>query len=495
MSRILMRSGKSPLIPLTPEASLAAARYASFGTNSGNLLFSNSVARAISVPGTEVISDSFRSERAPDYAALAARINNEFDGFVIPLANAFRRDFVPFMNRLTDLISRLTIPVTVVGVGAQLTVDGDHFANSGDVDEATKRFVGTVLDRSATVGVRGELTLEYLKSLGFNDGKVDVIGCPSTYDLGRDFTIEKPEITLDRDSRVAFNTSRAARGAGAFIRKVASEFPRSEFVGQQQDELSTLLWGTSVPSNDPNLITSIDHPLIREDRVRFFVDPITWTQYLGEMDFSFGARIHGNVAAIMGGTPAYVLGWDSRTLELADYHGIPHRLVRDLSTVESAAEIYENLDYSEFNRKMPENFDRYTSFLEKNEIAHIYQPGNSNPEFDDQMASLNYPGPVHGPFSERSTEQIYDRLRWLRQGADAEDKRRNQGYTVPFMPPPAKKLAPAPNPDLEAQKRATTALQKELKSLRSQVQVLQEKPSLSRRILNRVKRIFRTGTN
>ena len=56
---------------------------------------------------------------------LFERANSEFDVFVVPMANAFRADFVDSLDRLTDFIERLTIPVVVVGVGAQSSTGYD----------------------------------------------------------------------------------------------------------------------------------------------------------------------------------------------------------------------------------------------------------------------------------------------------------------------------------------------------------------------------------
>jgi polysaccharide pyruvyl transferase WcaK-like protein len=75
---------------------------------------------------------------------------------------------------------------------------------------------------------------------------------------------------------------------------------------------------------------TLDHPLIRSDRVRFFLDPTTWFEHLAQYDFSFGTRIHGNIAALLAGTPALLLAHDSRTLELAEYHEIPHRTITSI---------------------------------------------------------------------------------------------------------------------------------------------------------------------
>jgi polysaccharide pyruvyl transferase WcaK-like protein len=48
-----------------------------------------------------------------------------------------------------------------------------------------------------------------------------------------------------------------------------------------------------------------------------------------ETDFVFGSRIHGSIAAVLSGTPSYLLAHDARTLELARYFDLPHRPMAD----------------------------------------------------------------------------------------------------------------------------------------------------------------------
>lgn len=52
-------------------------------------------------------------------------------------------------------------------------------SNSFPFDEDVKEFIKAVLDRSAKVGIRGEITASYLKRLGFRE-EIDftVMGCP-----------------------------------------------------------------------------------------------------------------------------------------------------------------------------------------------------------------------------------------------------------------------------------------------------------------------------
>lgn len=112
--------------------------------------------------------------------------------------------------------------------------------------------------------------------------------------------------------------------------------------------------------------------------MRFPLDPRTWVDFLRNQEFVFGTRIHGSVAGILAGTPTFLLTHDSRTLELAEYHKIPHAGFKELAKDIDAADLYERADYSDFEAHVPEVLARYSSFLEKNGLRHSFAPG-SNP--------------------------------------------------------------------------------------------------------------------
>ncbi len=116
MTRLLIRSGKDPFTPVVAESTLTQDV---FNSNSGNYLFQHSVWKALAVDGAELTSNGTLSERMPPEPGDETRINEEFDHFVIPLANAFRPEFASRLDRLSELLEGVTIPVTVVGIGAQ----------------------------------------------------------------------------------------------------------------------------------------------------------------------------------------------------------------------------------------------------------------------------------------------------------------------------------------------------------------------------------------
>ncbi|NLU78090.1 polysaccharide pyruvyl transferase family protein [Micromonospora sp. HNM0581] len=397
MARVLLRSAKDPFTPVSPEHSLALYKHGIFGRNVGNLVFTESVHKLISVPRNEIVSNSFLSERPGVDQAYVDRINEQFDMFVVPLANAFRLSFLDNLKRLTWVIERLRIPVVVIGVGVaggSGSLDNPFPPPTDELRAAVSRFVRAVLDKSATIGVRGEFTHAYLAELGFGDDVVDVVGCPSLFRDGPDLQITKRAAEITPESRFTINISPYVQLMDEVATRHARRYPNMIYVPQGDEVLELLLWGTQPETVRPGLPHHTGHQLYREDRIRFFVDTWTWMRYLAERDFSFGTRIHGNIAALAAGTPAYVLAHDSRTLELARYHEIPHSLLPDLTPEVDAAGLYAQADYSAFNAGQAQRWDRFASFLERNGIEHIFQPGKANPDYDKRLDAVGLPPAV-----------------------------------------------------------------------------------------------------
>jgi hypothetical protein len=392
MSRILIRSGKDPFLALSPEETLARKAFAG---NTGNLLFTQAVHEILSVPDAEVVSNGYAHERVDPTPETAARINEEYDAFVVPLANAFRTTFLTELRRMTELISRLTIPVVVVGVGAQTAASAVELPE--DVRDDTAAFLRAVLNRSAKVGVRGDITRRCLAALGFGDEHVEVIGCPSLFTNGREWAVHKRLDALTPDTALAANLTLSQARMGRILQEASERYPRLTYIPQTGDELRLLLWGQPVPGDlDPAMPTTTDHPLYRDDRIRMFLDPSTWSGFMRAQQFAFGSRLHGTIAALIAGTPAYLLAFDSRTTEVAEHHAIPHARLRSVDRDVDPAVLYERTDLAELNSRQPELFDTYVAFLEANGLSHVHQPGQENPGFRSRLAAVDFPGPV-GP--------------------------------------------------------------------------------------------------
>ncbi|MCL3837812.1 polysaccharide pyruvyl transferase family protein [Aeromicrobium duanguangcaii] len=431
MARILIRAGKDPFTAVVPETTLTQDV---FNSNSGNYLFQHSVWKALDVAPHELVANSTLSERRAASPDDAARINEEFDHFVIPMANSFRPDFADKLENLSALIEQLTIPTTVIGVGAQAPA-ARSFDALADVRDATQRFVSAVLDRSASIGVRGEFTRDFLVHLGFPGDAVDVIGCPSLFLHGPDHHVHRKVDSLGPDSALALNLTPEVPGIGAFATEQAERHPHLTYVGQDQHDLRLLLWGVPHPHvSDPLVPTHLHHRLYQEDRMRLFVDTWTWYDFLAEQDFVYGTRFHGNVAALLGGTPAMMLAHDSRTLELAEYHRMPHRLQPHFDAPVDVDELYAATDLTAFNEAMPERFARYAAFLERNGLDHRWQPDRDSSLFDARLAEASFPPAVH-TLAAPDLSEVASRLEWLRHAAVIDLTRHPQRYEYPFNTP------------------------------------------------------------
>ncbi|MEU2422409.1 polysaccharide pyruvyl transferase family protein [Streptomyces sp. NPDC007851] len=414
MKRILIRSGKSPYDVVTVEDALHRDVIA---TNSGNLIFSDAAHKILETPDTEVVSNGMSSD-----ASAAARINEEYDAFVVPLANAFRPSFENSLKRMTRLISKLRIPVVVLGVGAQTGVSYNP-ERLKRMEPTVREFCAAVLERSASIGVRGEFTEQYLRDMGFTD--VEVIGCPSLFMHGDRLPVRKTAPELTSESRIAINGSHSAvrtQGLDRIISRTHERYPNLRFIGQNLSDARQLHWRDL---SDPNAtVTAIpthpDHPMYREDKVRVYVDPITWIDELRPFDFSFGSRIHGNIAALLAGTPATVLCGDSRTLELCRYFEIPHRRLDEAAKDPDSADparLYAEADFGKLVGGHRERFERFTGFLDKNGLDNTFTHGDGGAAFDKRMGALAFPPGVR-PWNDTDVASLTSRFGWLHSRID-----------------------------------------------------------------------------
>ena len=98
MEKILVRSGVNPYDVYTPFEYLSKDLG---GGNSGNLLFAASIFRNLLGKKRELFSNYYKLDLSK-----VDEINEKYNSFVIPLANAFRPNFNE-LDRLTKFIKNL----------------------------------------------------------------------------------------------------------------------------------------------------------------------------------------------------------------------------------------------------------------------------------------------------------------------------------------------------------------------------------------------------
>lgn len=365
MQNILIRTGISPLDNFDPSHMITKN---SIGGNVGNLVYAYGVFRTLMTEGTTLTPNYY--ENNPENAD---EINERYDCFVLPLADAFRSDFVPEMRKLTQFIKKLKIPVIIIGVGLRAPYE-PNLDRGFAFDEDVKAFVRAVLEKSSIIGVRGEITSSYLSKLGFREG-VDhtVIGCPSMYTFGRKLNVRETNITPE--SLVCVNSSRLSpKHVLDFITRSMEELPNHYFIPQWLSEMVLVYTGSpSIPKSGSSYPGRMSDPVYMNNRVRFFLNVPTWLDFLRQADLSFGARLHGNIAAVLSGTPSIIIAKDARMRELIEYHHLTHIMAKDLTKKTNIMDLVEKCDFQEVTKVHGQNFDRFIQFLDKNHLDHIYK--------------------------------------------------------------------------------------------------------------------------
>lgn len=388
MKKIFIRSGMSPNDDFSIEHCIAEDVY---GSNIGNLLYAYSIYRALMIDEDVIFEPNYYKsnlERADE-------INETCQYFIIPLADAFRKDFVYELRNLTELIKKLTIPCVVTGVGLRASYEPD-FSTPFSFDDDVKAFVSAVLEKSAMLGLRGELTASYLKRLGFREEKdFTVIGCPSMYSKGGRLSVKEEQIT--ESSKVCVNSSiYIPHEINDFVMENRKCFPDSYFIPQQTSELR--LFYTGAPYNGGvkygNYPARITDPLFAEGRYKAFFDVPSWIDFMSEADFSFGGRLHGNVAAALGGIPSLMIASDARMRELSEYHGMACVSMEEMKKAKDIFELIEKADFKRVIQKQEMNFEHFKDFLEINELDNIYSRQMTGEAPIDKLFSARKKGEV-----------------------------------------------------------------------------------------------------
>ena len=398
--RILIRACQRPDANLPPLKSTEL-----IGGNQGNLLFQFSTARALAADDAVLSTISYGEFKRNSIAAKADRINAECDHLVMPMSSSLRFQMGEKMHQWADLIEKVEVPVTVVGIGAQLSLEEAESATFrpsrvtgltaswSEVkahEAACRRFISAVLDKSESIGVRGEITKQYLEHLGFPGDRVDVIGCPSLFMWGPGFRWPQPATGLSPESALSLSFDHRIPATAAILHRTVDDFPGATVYAQERLTARMVLTGEETRADwkgDQRFPVKTSHPLYAQHRMVYYPTAWAWIESLKGVDFAFGPRLHGSIAALLAGAPVHLLAHDSRTVEIARYHHIPYTLIRDLTDDSTAEELYAAVDTAGFNANYDELFGRFLAFLTRNGLANAYSDtGEGLAAFDAALA-------------------------------------------------------------------------------------------------------------
>ena len=390
--RILMRGAIDPMIDMNPAKFIIENHT---GGNIGNMIFTNSIARTLLVDAQTTIDYlDLRKQTLDD--AYASFVNETYDYFLIPLANAFKVTNHDELTIIAGFVKKLRIPCCIIGVGIQRALTGGRFSKIYPHCAEAKAMVAAVLEKSPMIGVRGELTGEFLQDLGFLPEKdFTVIGCPSMFTYGDTLPEIKPTVlredaVISFNSKVEFEKLDDYRPFVNFAKRNMALFPNMVYVQQQIDDMRMIY----LDSIKQELRASKSYDV---SKAISFTNIPAWIDYFRDhVDFSFGSRIHGNVAAILAGVPSVAVPFDRRVLELVQYHNIPYLKVEQLGEQQTLYNVFEQTDFSSVHRGHKERFDHYLDFLHTLGLDTIYDHdyGDAKVPYDTIMEARKFPGVI-----------------------------------------------------------------------------------------------------
>ncbi|WP_435655863.1 polysaccharide pyruvyl transferase family protein [Brucella pituitosa] len=331
----LHSTGTLPSIGSTISDHMAA--FNSIG-NSGNMIHRAAMLQALSYDrsGSAQIN-LFRVMKDLGGAKKAAEhLERNFDGLVITMSNIFRPDAEE--PGMAELLDNLKIPFYVVGAGIQNAMKA---GDASHISKSVMDMMRIVEDKASLFGVRGNVTKNWLNSIGFN--KAQAIGCPSMFAYPRNILSIKPPQTNDlilTAGHLLTGNSQKKR-ALTLIHGFRGYKPSYVFQGEPKHYTELLdkpdLWNEATQTIDKMEVgkylserLGVEMPF---RRYFSFTESSAWRVAAAQHHLYIGDRIHGGVAAMQVGRPAIVLYSDSRVKELTNHHGIPSCDLEEFSSL------------------------------------------------------------------------------------------------------------------------------------------------------------------
>ena len=342
---------KTMVIGLGPEYNYMIEDHESWAANSTKYA-SNHGASLIS----RTLIEYFNADYIDDFNHIE-EYRTKYDLCVIAFATHVteKRD----VSVYTEFVKNLNIKTVAFSLGIQ-----DYSSASSNVSTlhpSIAELLKYVINSSGYIGVRGPHTAALLMRNGIDYGRIIKIGCPTIFrPLNRNLKIEKP--LKFKKPLIVFH-----RTMSELNRKILSGAP---LLGQ--DFLDEVIFNESI--NDNQIIKKQEiQEYSKHQNGEFTLKMIkenglfprtydNWFNEIKEYDFVLGARLHGCIAAIIQGIPAVMLARDIRVQEIAEFYGIPCIRYEDIGNM-SIEDIFNQADYSVFNRLYSSRFDNFVKLL------------------------------------------------------------------------------------------------------------------------------------
>ncbi len=279
------------------------------------------------------------------------------------------------------VLAKLRIPVIAFGIGAQAPSKGPLVLN-----DATKRVLALIAERSVSLGVRGAYTADVLWSLGIRNARI--IGCPTVFrnndpalriDLPPLETVREVAYTLRRevDRTYAKDVQRYLDLQRDTILDLAQRF-NLDLLAQGEVEEKNILWGDAeqragaiAKLRAMNWLRGDGDPLEKlYDANLFYADSVAeFEQKVSRKQLVLGYRLHGNLLALANRVPSVYFTYDSRTAEFAETLQIPSFDVFS-GRAFRLEDFWDQALFERFNRAYYQRYREMRLFLDENGVDH-----------------------------------------------------------------------------------------------------------------------------
>lgn len=342
-----------------------------FGGNRGNLFCFEAPQLILNKYDNDMVS----ADIAPE---MADKINSTFDAVIISFTDIIRKNHN--LAEIYSILEKIKIPIFALGIGLA------HLVNISEVHSSIRRVLELLQKKAELFAVLGHDTEKWCHSNGFT--RAVALGCPSFYIFPDKFS---QALSLLHEALQMEMSAIATAGHFSRVNKVIN--PRGRRLLSKlnfakridlvfQDEIFSYLhendnvYDFTTGSLERKYFDSaLEQYGFETGNVNYyyFNNPNTWRLFLSFHDCFLGERLHGGVAALQMGIPAYIFSGDIRAAELMDMMMLP---VLKIEECENGMMEYLKNKYSHFDRNRI--VDNYFTLLNR---------------FNDEFTSKFIPGP------------------------------------------------------------------------------------------------------
>ncbi len=287
--------------------------------------------------------------------------------------------FIAFATHITtwrdvsfyaDIVEKLNMKTIALSLGVQ-----DYAGKSTDVFKlhpSIKRLLDLVSNSSEWIGVRGHYTASILYQNGYSN--VVPIGCPTMYwglnknlEIIKPEKIEKPLIVYHR--AMAENSLHLLENATILGQDYEDHVVFNEDLKADTQLKNWIDSDYKKMKNSSNILE-----LIKKNGV-FVKDFEEWFNIINQHDFIFGTRLHGCIAGLIQGKPSVLIPRDLRVNEIVSFFDIPSVSLDKIKGLK-INDIFEEADYTKFNRTYKLRYNNYNKFIEENKIESAFEQVN-----------------------------------------------------------------------------------------------------------------------